>query len=150
MATTVWGIKLGSNGRRIPFCQRHNIVGVGWKHVDLTTIKNGTRNEISQHLHEIYPKEGAKKLAQWTGSLLRFTQECEINDFILFYDPHEKRAYITMVTSECRHRNFAPEAQDTIGKEVDIWLYRKVKVVGSPNFGPRLANRLKRPQIAFW
>src|SRR5579859_2636066 len=80
VANKVWGIKLGTSGRCVPFCKKHIIVGVGWKHVDLSVIRNGNRHEILLHLQEIYPEINTRKLGQWIGSLFRFTQECRIDD----------------------------------------------------------------------
>jgi hypothetical protein len=47
-----WGIKLGSGGRCVGFCERHSIVGVGWKPVDPLILRSATRDQLMAHVRQ--------------------------------------------------------------------------------------------------
>jgi hypothetical protein len=46
MALSAWGIKLGSGGRAVDFCEKHQIVGVGWEWVDAAAVAHGSRDDL--------------------------------------------------------------------------------------------------------
>lgn len=60
-----WGIKLGSYGSAVEFCENHGIVGVGWE-------------MFSPGDDELPPR------------LRRFCQDVEINDYVIYYNPRKK------------------------------------------------------------
>ena len=71
-----WAIKLGSGGIYIDFCEKHQIIGIGWVGVSST------------------------------GQIFNFVQECAIGDYVIYYDPRRKRVRICRVISEAQYRNF--------------------------------------------
>lgn len=46
MAGKVWGIKLGSGGSCVAFCEPHAIVGVGWPVVEAAKVAAASREEF--------------------------------------------------------------------------------------------------------
>ncbi len=71
-----WAIKLGSGGSSIDFCEKHQIIGIGWVGVSST------------------------------GQIFRFVEECAIGDYVIYYDPRRKRVRICRVLSEALYRDF--------------------------------------------
>src|SRR5260370_8276463 len=155
MAERAWAIKLGSGGRCVPFCEEHSIVGVGWKNVDSTAIVSGTREEIYNNL-TVRPeyKDNEGGFGQWTGSLYRFGQACAEGDYVLYYDPGQKRVQICRVLSGPEYRKFDLEAKDTTGDDVDIWHYRKIEFATEPipvlDLYGALKGKLLGPRGTFW
>lgn len=150
-----WAIKLGSGGRCVPFCEEHGIIGVGWKTVDPKVVVNGTREEIYKNLtSEPGYKEYKSSFGQWTGSLYRFGQACAERDYVLYYDPGQKRVQICRVLSAPRYRTFDLEAKDTAGDDVDIWHYRKVELATEPipilDLYGAIKGKLLGPRGTFW
>src|SRR5712664_666026 len=128
MEGRVWGIKLGSGGRCIPFCEKHKIIGVGWQDVSSAVVTNESWDKIWQHLRGIYDKNNPDKwISTSTGSLHRLGQQCKEGDYVLYYEPDKKRVQLCSVTSTCLYRDFDLKALDTVNEEVDIWHYRRVE-----------------------
>jgi predicted Mrr-cat superfamily restriction endonuclease len=154
MEGRVWGMKLGSGGRCIRFCEKHKIVGVGWKDVSSSMVSRGSRDKLWQHLREVYKDTPDKWISTSTGSLNKLGQQCKEGDYVLYYDPEKKAVQICRVTSSCLYREFDVEAKDTIGEEVDIWHYRRVEYPIEPipivDFYGALKGRVMGPRIAFW
>ena len=147
MMSKAWAIKLGSAGSCIPFCESKGIVGVGWEKLNLEIVKSGNREKLWKHVKEsgYYDKDRSVSVA--TGSLYRFCIECTIGDYILYYDPANKRVRIVQVTSEVKRRDF------DLKDKTDIWLYREVKIVKdspSVSFDGSLKGSLLGPRGTFW
>jgi len=155
MAQRAWAIKLGSGGRCVPFCEKHKIVGVGWKGVDTKVIAHGTREQIYAGLAarpEYKGEEGS--FGQWTGSLWRFAQACAEGDYVLYYDPGQKRVQVCRVLSPPTYRDFDLKARDTLGNDVDVWHYRKIDLAADPipvlDLYGALKGKLLGPRGTFW
>jgi hypothetical protein len=46
-------MKLGSGGRCVPFCEQHNVVGLGWEMVDPAILYKESRDKVSAHVKEV-------------------------------------------------------------------------------------------------
>lgn len=145
MAKNVWGIKLGSAGKCVSFCEKHKIVGIGWKDVDSNVVRNGDKKKLRKHVEKV----GKKNFGRSTGTLFRFGVECALGDYILYYDPPAKRVQICRVKSELKYRDF-----DTEQLEFDIWQYRKIEYATDPisilDLYGSLKGRLLGPRGSFW
>ena len=155
MSRRTWAIKLGSGGRYVPFCERHSIIGVGWKDVNASIVAHGTRDELYVALKNVsYYKGSEGSFGQWTGALYRFGQECAPEDYVLYYDPAQKRVQTCKVMSELAYREFDLGAKDTLGNEVDVWHYRRVEYSSEPvpilDFYGALKGKLLGPRGTFW
>jgi predicted Mrr-cat superfamily restriction endonuclease len=155
MANRAWAIKLGSGGRCVPFCEKHGLVGIGWKDVPPSAVTSGSKSELLKCLEDVKDYEGFEaRFGQWVGSLNCFGFECQPGDFVLYYDPAKKHAQICEVTTSPKYRDFDPSATDTAGEQVDIWHYRKVRLACEPipilDFYGSLKGKLLGPQGTFW
>lgn len=146
-----WAIKLGSVGVCVPFCEKHKIVGIGWEMVDAKIIRGKSYEEIRKYISGISGlfTDDKRRVGSDTGNIFRFTHECKIGDYILYYDPPKKHVRICRVTSEPLYRNFDPAQKD-----IDIWHYRKVEYPVAPisilDFDGRLKGGLLGPRMSFW
>jgi predicted Mrr-cat superfamily restriction endonuclease len=148
MGGRAWAIKLGSGGRCVDFCERHKIVGLGWRDVDAGFLASASRAELLRHVTEVctWYESGAQRSAA-TGQLYRFARECSIGDYVLYYDPPRKRVVVTEVTSDVKRRDFEPS------DPADVWFYRDAKVVHTIpilSFFGGLKGRLLGPRMSFW
>lgn len=155
MAQRAWAIKLGSGGRCVPFCEKHSIIGIGWKNVNHDVIASGSRDEIYQDLSTITEYvDSESSFGQWTGSLFRFAQTCTEGDYVLYYDPGQKRVQVCRVISQVLHRTFDLSAKDVLGEDVDIWHYRTVAYATEPipilDLYGTLKGKLLGPRGTFW
>jgi len=111
------------------------------------------RDTIWKHLKEVYDVDDGKTSA-WTGSLYRFARECRKGDYVLYYDPENKKVMICRVISDLLYRTFDLAAKDLVGEEVDVWYHRKVQYPVGPipvlDFYGALKGKLLGPRIAFW
>ena len=153
MAGNAWGIKLGSAGLCVSFCERHRIVGLGWEAVDHTTLQEKNRDEIWHHIRAVYPREPNEGTTdRWvgssTGQLYRFVRQCAEEDYVIYYDPAQKHVRICRVISPARYRDF------DLQEDVDIWHYRQVEYPVDPipilDFYGGLTGRLLGPRMSFW
>jgi len=150
MTGRAWGIKLGSGGSTVPFCERHAIVGVGWQDVEPSVATAQNRDEIWSHIREAYPPEKVPnvKVSNWTGQLFRFCQECSVGDYVLYYDPPNKRVRVCRVKSASMYRSFEPK------DESDIWHYREVEypieAIPVLDLYGSLKGKLLGPRMSFW
>jgi hypothetical protein len=48
-----WGIKLGSGGRCVSFCEQRNIVGIGWSMIDPKIAAVASREDLRRHVTEV-------------------------------------------------------------------------------------------------
>lgn len=148
MSERAWGIKLGSGGRCVPFCEKHGIVGVGWRGVDAKVLATAHRDELRAYLVKLYPGDDARTVGSAVGQLWRFAHECKVGDHVLYYDPPKKRVQIAKVTSGLKHREFDP------GVDIDVWHYREVKLAPAPiaivDFFGGLKGALLGPRMSFW
>jgi predicted Mrr-cat superfamily restriction endonuclease len=146
-----WGIKLGSGGRCVPFCEKHSIVGVGWKVVDANVLRAATRDQLRAHVTEQCPfYSTARERGNAVGQLWRFGRECAIGDYILYYDPPNKQVRVCRVISDATFRDF-----DTDGPAaMDVWHVRRVEYPIPPipivDFYGVLKGRLLGPRSSFW
>lgn len=149
-AGQVWGIKLGSGGCCIPFCERHGIVGVGWKTVDQKILTSATREQLWTHVKQVCTAwyQDDRQVGKATGQLYRFGQECKVGDYVLYYDPAKKQVRICKVASGPRYRDF------DLADATDIWHYRKVEYPIDPipvlDFHGSLKGSLLGPRMSFW
>jgi predicted Mrr-cat superfamily restriction endonuclease len=126
-----WAVKLGSGGRCAPFCEKHNIVGVGWQGADFKTVSHASKEMLWKHLQQTHPNQATGSIGQWTGVLYRFSREVQRHDYILYYDPNSKCVRVCSVEGDFRRRDFDLDAKDTEGQEVDIWFCRSVTTVAT-------------------
>jgi hypothetical protein len=118
-------------------------------------VVGGTREAIYANLSTIAEYRNlAGSFGQWTGSLYRFGQACMVGDYVLYYDPGQKRVQVCRVLSGPKYRGFDPEAKDTTGEEVDIWHYRDIEFAMDPipilDLYGALKGRLLGPRGTFW
>jgi predicted Mrr-cat superfamily restriction endonuclease len=145
-----WAIKLGTAGICVPFCEKHGIIGVGWRSVDGAVLASSDRDGLHKHIAEACRWYGGdrQKIGQAVGQLYRFARVCAVGDFVLYYDPPKKHVQVARVTSGPLFRDF--ETQDAI----DIWHYRKVDLVCSPipivEFYGGIKGSLLGPKSSFW
>lgn len=149
MTNKAWGTKLGSQGSCVPFCERHQIIGIGWNGVDPGIVKGGSWDELWGHLNQTGWYQGnARKLGSAVGTLYRFARKCCEQDYVLYYDPPKKHVRVCRVVSGILHRDF--ETDDP----VDIWHYRRVEYPIPPipilDFYGGLKGSLLGPQGSFW
>ncbi|MGD0796140.1 MAG: restriction endonuclease [Acidobacteriaceae bacterium] len=155
MTNRAWAIKLGSGGRCVPFCEKHGIVGIGWKDVPASAVTSGSRSELLKRLQNVKGYGGLEaRFGQWVGSLNRFGSECQQGDFILYYDPAQKHVRICEVSTSSKYRDFDTSATDTADEEVDVWHFRKVRFACEPipilDLYGSLKGKLLGPQGTFW
>lgn len=146
-----WAIKLGSAGMCIPFCEKRGIVGVGWEKIDLKVATSGDITALWNHIKQAGYYQKDRSVGVACGNLYRFCVECKIGDYILYYDPANKRVKIAQVTSEVKKRDF------DLKDETDIWFYREVKFpsavekgIPSVSFDGTLKGSLLGPRGTFW
>ncbi|GEM_PF-1210415 len=144
-----WGIKLGSGGRCVDFCERHSVVGVGWKEVDTRVLRTATRDQLAAHVRErctFY--SNARQRGNAVGQLWRFGRECAPGDYVLYYDPPRKHVRICRVTSDAEARAFEPD------DATDVWHVRRVEHPVAPipvlDFYGAIKGRLLGPRSTFW
>jgi predicted Mrr-cat superfamily restriction endonuclease len=149
MSGRVWAIKLGSGGACVPFCERHRIVGLGWKTVDAKVIASSTRDQLWSCVKQdctFYSTN--REVGKATGQLFRFGQDCSEGDYILYYDPPGKTVRVCRITSGPLYRDF--ELDDS----TDIWHYRRVEYTVDPipvlDFHGSLKGSLLGPRMSFW
>jgi predicted Mrr-cat superfamily restriction endonuclease len=155
MAGKAWAIKLGSGGRCIPFCEKHGIVGVGWKRVAPVAVVSGSRAMLIRQLESISDYKGdEEKFGRWAGSLNRFGSECSEGDLVLYYDPSNKHVRICEAIGKPNYRDFDLAAKDTYNEEVDIWHCRKVRqtceAIPIVDFYGAIKGKLLGPRGTFW
>lgn len=146
--SSVWGIRLGSGGSLVNFCEKRQIVGVGWKHLDPEIVLNGDADDLWQHAKRIRPEMRTRAAV---GSLYRFVHECADGDYVLYYVPGTARVKICRVSSSCLHRtDVLADPKD----ETDVWYYRTVERACPPqsiwNLDGRLKASVGAPGGAFW
>lgn len=149
MSRRVWGIKLGSGGRCVAFCEQHQIVGVGWKSVDVKVVERSTRGDLWSHVKETCPfYSESREIGKATGQLFRFGRECQDEDYVLYYHPARKSVRICRVKSVAKYRDF------DLADPTDIWHYRRVECPIDPipilDLPGRLKGRLLGPRMSFW
>ncbi len=149
MAGKVWGIKLGSGGSCVAFCERHVIVGIGWRMVDPRTVATATREQLWSHVKATctFYKQ-AREVGRAAGQLFRFGQECKPGDHVLYYDPPRKGVRLCRVTSGPLYRDF------DLDDRTDIWHHRKVEYPVGPipvlDLHGSLKGGLLGPRMSFW
>src|SRR5438128_9809417 len=93
-----WAIKLGSGGRCVPFCEARSIVGVGWRSVDPAVLAKATRLELTRHVAQTCAwYRTPKEVGGAVGQLYRFSRECTVGDFVLYYVPSKKHVVVACV-----------------------------------------------------
>ncbi len=146
-----WAIKLGSAGVCVPFCEKHKIIGIGWKDVDPEKIKDKKYEDAWKYISGIPDlcNGDKRRIGSDTGNLNRFINECKVGDYVLYYDPPNKHVRICKVVSEALYRDF-----DNNNQNIDIWHYRKVEYPSKPisiiDFDGRLKGGVIGPQLSFW
>ena len=71
-----WGIKLGSGGRCIQFCEKHAIVSIGGEMVDAQILRGGTTESLRSHITNVWRfYKTARKRGVAAGQLTRFAGE---------------------------------------------------------------------------
>ena len=139
-----WAIKLGSGGVCVPFCERHQVIGLGWIDIDTAVLGGKSWADVEHHGRS----QGFDGRA--LGQLWRFARECEVGDYVLYYDPPKKHVRITRVKSPLLRRDFELEEQHG----VDIWQCRKVEYPVDPipilDFYGALKGSLLGPRMSFW
>ena len=147
MTKKAWAIKLGSGGRCVPFCERHQIIGIGWKDVDTEISKSASWSDFLRHMAEIGYRDPRQR-GSATGQLSRFARDCEVGHYVLYYDPPRKHVVLTRVISDAFRRDF------DLDDQTDIWQCRRVEYVGAPipvvDFYGALKGRLLGPRMSFW
>lgn len=146
----VWAIKLGSGGSCVDFCERHKMVGIGWKNVDHAVLKSASRDAIWDHVcQRVTSYQGdARKVGAGVGQIYRFARECQQDDYVLYYDPPRRHVRIGRITSDLKYRDF------DLSSDIDIWHYRDVEFYPTPinilDLHGNLKGRLLGPRMSFW
>lgn len=139
-----WGIKLGSGGSAVHFCEQRGVIGVGWKDVDLEVVEADNEQLLRDHLAEIY-QDGYSTM--WPGALRRFVNWCQPGDFVVYYVPQRKSFVVAEITSRAYRR-----ASD-LNDQTDIWIVRDAVVRSETSilefFAP-LKGRVLGPRMSFW
>lgn len=117
-----WGIKLGSYGSAVEFCENHGIVGVGWE-------------MFSPGDDELPPR------------LRRFCQDVEINDYVIYYNPRKKTFSLCRVLGEAQHRDFDLDNDIDIWNYRKV---RKIKEINYLDFPGLLKWSVLGPRMSFW
>jgi predicted Mrr-cat superfamily restriction endonuclease len=151
MHQRAWGIKLGSGGICVPFCEKHGIVGVGWRDVDPSVLASPDRDALWQHVAErcgAFYGNDRRKIGGAVGQLFRFAHECKDGDLVIYYDPPRKHVRIGQITSGACFRDFE------LAEPTDIWHYRTVelspKSIPILDFYGGLKGSLLGPRMSFW
>jgi hypothetical protein len=117
----VWAIKLGRGGIYIDFCEKRNIVGLGWVGISSTT------------------------------QVFQFVEQCAIGDYVIYYDPPRKQVRICRVSSEAVYRNFdltEPEANIDIWHYRKVGY--PVPPIAIADFPSSLKGRILDARMFFW
>ena len=144
-----WAIKLGSEGRCVQFCEKHKIVGLGWKNVENHVLRTSTRDELADYIriHCNWYKT-PRQVGGAVGQLYRFAQECNIDDYILYYVPAKKHVVVCRVVGDAEYRDFDDDT------DIDIWHFRRVEYPQPPipilDFHGSIKGRLLGPRMSFW
>ncbi|MCA9605284.1 MAG: restriction endonuclease [Myxococcales bacterium] len=153
LAPRAWAIKLGSAGRCVPFCERHGIIGVGWRDVDSQVLASADRDQLWEHVRArcTWYRGDARRIGGATGQLYRFANECREGDYVAYYDPPRKHVRIGRVSSPPLFRDFDLEPPQS---EVDIWHYRRLELAADPipllDLYGGLKGKLLGPRLSFW
>lgn len=142
--TNAWGIKLGSGGVAVEFCEQRGIVGVGWGDVDLGVVEADDEAQLRTHLASVY---GPDYPSGWPGALRRFVNACRIGDFVTYYVPQRKSFVI------CRVIGPALKRTTDVDDDTDIWITREVETLcetGVVDFFAPLKGRVLGPRMSFW
>jgi predicted Mrr-cat superfamily restriction endonuclease len=139
-----WGIKLGSGGSAVEFCEKRGIIGVGWGDVDLDVVEADDEQRLRKHLGDVY---GAGFPSGWPGALRRFVNLCAPGDYVAYYVPQRKSFVICEVAGPASKRT--TEVED----DIDIWITREVTRLNEipvvAFFAP-LKGRVLGPRMSFW
>lgn len=139
-----WGLKLGSGGSAVEFCEKRSVVGVGWHDVDLELVRKGDISGTREHVQSV---TGEHYKAAWPGALHRFVCECSIGDYVAYYVPQRKEVVVAGVTGEATRR------EDELDTDIDIWIERQVEIFGTfpiVGFHAPLRGRVTIPRQAIW
>jgi predicted Mrr-cat superfamily restriction endonuclease len=117
--------------------------------VDASIAASESRETLRRHITKVcdwYKTERERGGA--TGQLLRFAQECQPGDYVLYYVPAKKHVVFCRVTSGPLFRDF-----DLID-ETDVFHYRRVEYPRPPVpildlYGP-LKGQVLGPRMSFW
>jgi predicted Mrr-cat superfamily restriction endonuclease len=117
--------------------------------VDPRIAAVGSREDIRRHVAEVcdfYSTERESGAA--TGQIFRFVQECQPEDYVLYYDPPKKHVVFARVVSGPLFRDF------DLDDSTDIFHYRMVEYAREPVpildlYGP-LKGKLLGPRMSFW
>lgn len=132
-----WGIRLGSGGCCIPFCEKHSIVGIGWQGVHFESVRDQNLKALRE--------SGLNGHA--IGTLSRFA-DVEQGDYVLYYNPNNKMVTLAKITSDLKYRDF-----DVDNEAVDIWFFRKVEIcrcIRVLDFDATLKWSVLGPRGSFW
>ncbi len=139
-----WGIKLGSGGSAVEFCEARGIVGVGWGDVDLEVVEADDEGRLRHHLKDVY---GPGYPSGWPGALRRFVNWCEVGDYVAYYVPQRKSFLISQVTGAAAKRT------SELDNDIDIWITRDVETLRETpvvDFFAPLKGRILGPRMSFW
>ncbi len=142
--TNAWGIKLGSRGAAVEFCEERGIVGVGWRGVSLEVVREESDQHLRDCLEDVY---GIDYPVSWPGTLRRFVNLCQVGDYIVYYVPQRKSFVITQTKSE------AYERTSDLEDETDIWIVRDVErkdEISTLDFFAPLRGKVLGPRFSFW
>jgi predicted Mrr-cat superfamily restriction endonuclease len=146
--TRAWGIKLGSGGKGVAFCEEHQLVGVGWRNIDTELLVSASRGALAAHVRDTCDwYKTAHQRGRAAGALWRFARECAPGDYVVYYDPAGKRVRICRVLG-------AVERRSAEGDKPDIWQTRRVEYPCPPipvtDLPGSLYGRLLSPRGTFW
>lgn len=139
-----WGIKLGSGGSAVEFCEERGIIGVGWCEVDLGEVEADDEQLLRKHLRDVY---GPGFPSGWPGALRRFVNVCQSGDYVVYYVPQRKSFVICQVDGPASKRTTEVE------NDIDIWITRGATVLNEipvVEFFAPLKGRVLGPRMSFW
>ncbi|MBI1424282.1 MAG: restriction endonuclease [Gammaproteobacteria bacterium] len=87
---SVWVVRAGEGAYLIDQFRDGNMVGLGWiKAGDAS--KWSDQGEYYRELLNVYPDWKARKVSITAGQIYRFANEIEIDDYVLTYDPGQRK-----------------------------------------------------------
>lgn len=99
---TLWGIHAGRGGVADPVFREKSCVALGWPRMpDLTTLAD--RDAYKERLRQEYPEAKKGAIPNWAGQLLRFVQEMQVGDLVIYPSKADRMVKIGRVTGPYEH-----------------------------------------------
>ncbi len=124
MSERMWMVRAGEGAYLIEEFKEKNIVAVGWKALGDETTRAKTREDFNQIIRKYYPSYRSGQIGIQASQIYKFVREFKIADYVLSYNPTERRYLIGKIQSEHKYSGTICE---------DYCNYREVEWIGSVN-----------------